>query len=174
MMIMSSKFLLTATALVMGIASVSMPASAAKGDRDGKRDKRDVAVKEQVVKYETRSQAGHVRRGGEIFDRIDARQARQANRIQQGIRSGELTRREAARLKEQQAYIRELERKAERDGRITPAERARIRAAQNAASRAIFHEKNDAQERGRRFGYGPRFGHGAGKFWHKRWFWAAR
>ena len=80
-------------------------------------------------------------------DIIDRRQANQAKRIDQGIRSGELTRAEAARLKAQQAYIRELERKAERDGRVTRAEKARIQAAQNAASRSIYAEKHDAQKR---------------------------
>ncbi len=82
-------------------------------------------------------------------DIIDRRQANQAQRIDQGIRSGQLTRAEAAKLKAQQAYIRDLERKAERDGRVTRAEKARIQAAQNAASRSIYVEKHDAQSRNR-------------------------
>lgn len=85
-------------------------------------------------------------------DQIDRRQAKQAHRIEQGLRSGELTRFEALKLKSQQAYIRALERRAEADGRVTRAERARIRAAQDRASRAIYAEKHDGQKRG--FGWG--------------------
>ncbi|MGW8205637.1 MAG: hypothetical protein ACWGMY_01610 [Hyphomicrobiaceae bacterium] len=84
-----------------------------------------------------------------IYDRVDVRRAEQAQRIQQGIRSGELTRAEAAKLKAQQAQIRHLERKAERDGRNTRSERARINAAQNASSRSIYAEKHDSQDRNR-------------------------
>jgi hypothetical protein len=82
-------------------------------------------------------------------DIIDRRQSNQASRIEQGIRSGQLTRAEAAKLKAEQARIAAMERAAERDGRVTRSEKARIQAAQNAASRHIYQEKNDAQSRNR-------------------------
>ena len=43
-------------------------------------------------------------------DRVDARQARQADRIEHGIRNGSLTRQEAARLKAEQERIAAMER----------------------------------------------------------------
>lgn len=84
-------------------------------------------------------------------DQIDRRQSKQAHRIEQGIKSGQLTRFEAAKLKVQQAYIRSLERRAKADGHLSPAERARIAAAQKKAGRAIRAEKHDGQKR--RFGF---------------------
>lgn len=80
-------------------------------------------------------------------DRIDARQNRQADRIEQGLRDGSLTRNEAARLRAEQGRIAEMERHAERDGRISAAERARIEAAQRAASRNIYSERHDFENR---------------------------
>jgi hypothetical protein len=101
-----------------------------------------------------------------IYDRVDVRRAEQTQRIQQGIRTGELNRSEAAKLKAQQAHIRYLERKAERDGRNTRSERARINAAQNASSRSIYAEKHDSQDRNRRFG--KRYGWNKGAVPHKK------
>lgn len=101
-----------------------------------------------------------------IYDRVDVRRAEQAQRIQQGFRSGELTRAEAAKLKAEQAHIRHLERKAERDGRNTRSERARITAAHNASSRSIYAEKHDSQDRNRRFG--KRYGWNKGAVPHKK------
>jgi hypothetical protein len=80
-------------------------------------------------------------------DRIDRRQERQEFRIRQGVASGELTRREYWRLEREQAYIRGLERNAEADGYVSPYERARIRAVQDAASRRIHEERHDGQRR---------------------------
>lgn len=120
---MNRKFLLSATALVIGASAAALPASAA--------DK---------------------------FDRTDVRQAKQTARIQQGIRSGQLTRYELAKLQAQQAHIRHLEKKAERDGRISPAERARIEHAQDRASRSIYAEKHDNDARNHRFGKRRWFG----------------
>ena len=81
---------------------------------------------------------------------IDKRQAFQAQRIEQGRRSGELTRGEYAKLKFEQSRIAAMERRAKADGHLSHSERARIRAAQNAASRHIAHETHDSQRRGYR------------------------
>ncbi len=78
---------------------------------------------------------------------IDARQASQERRIQQGVRSGELTRSEYYKLEAEQARIRQLERQAKADGYVSPAERARIRDAQNQASKHIYQEKHDGERR---------------------------
>lgn len=81
--------------------------------------------------------------------RIDRRQDMQQHRIEQGIRSGEITRGEAYRLQTEQARIRELERDAKRDGRVDRHEAARIERAQDQASRHIREEKHDSEARGK-------------------------
>ncbi len=60
-------------------------------------------------------------------DWIDDRQANQMQRIEQGLRYGQLTRAEYNRLVEQQREIARLERILERDGRLSYAERAAAR-----------------------------------------------
>lgn len=78
---------------------------------------------------------------------IDQRQANQERRIDQGIASGQLNAREAARLDREQHRIDRMENRAKADGVVTDRERARIAAAQNRASRHIAREKHDRQGR---------------------------
>ena len=77
--------------------------------------------------------------------RIDAREARQQQRIDQGVASGELTPRETARLERGQAHVQTMEANAKADGVVTPQERGRITHAQNVQSRRIHRQKHDAQ-----------------------------
>lgn len=77
--------------------------------------------------------------------RIDQRQANQEQRIDQGIASGQLNEKEAARLNKQQDHLDNLENKAKVDGTVTNKERAKIGYAQGHASRHIAREKHDAQ-----------------------------
>jgi hypothetical protein len=79
--------------------------------------------------------------------RIDRRQANQEKRIDQGVASGELTKREARRLTRQQNRIDKAENAAKADGTVTAQERARLTKAQNRTSRHIHRQKHDAQER---------------------------
>jgi len=76
---------------------------------------------------------------------IDRVQDAQAQRIEQGRYSGELTRREYWRLKSEQAKIAELEAAAKRDGVVTSREYRAIRDAQQEASRHIYQETHDGQ-----------------------------
>ncbi len=79
---------------------------------------------------------------------VNARERRQERRIHQGVRSGELTRREAGRLQAREAKIRVDEAYARRSGgRFTARERARIQREQNRASRHIYRQKHDGQDR---------------------------
>ena len=77
--------------------------------------------------------------------RIDQRQANQERRIEQGEKSGQLTKKEAARLEKGQARIQKMEDKATADGKVTAKERARIEKAQDRESRRIYREKHDKQ-----------------------------
>ena len=78
---------------------------------------------------------------------INARQRNEQTRIRQGVRSGELTRPEAARLRAREADIRQDKRAAKADGVVTRDERQDIRQDERQASRAIYRQKHDRQER---------------------------
>ena len=80
-------------------------------------------------------------------NRIDQREARQEQRIQRGVQSGQITHREYRQLESAQGRIRSLERQARRDGHIDRYEAAQINRAQNAADRRIWREKHDADRR---------------------------
>lgn len=76
---------------------------------------------------------------------IDKRQEMQQKRIDQGVKSGELNKREAARLQRRQDRIENMEQKAKADGTVTKKERARIHHAQNQESQRIHRQKHDRQ-----------------------------
>src|SRR2546423_743972 len=78
--------------------------------------------------------------------RVDARQANQEARIQQGVQSGQLTSKEAAKLEKGQARVQAMENKAKADGKVTPKERAQLAKAQNKQSRKIAKQKHDRQK----------------------------
>lgn len=79
--------------------------------------------------------------------RINARQAQQKDRTKQGVATGELTRKETLRLADEQRAIKAQERRYKADGVLTPTERAKLKHAQNRASRHIAAQKHDAQRR---------------------------
>ncbi len=74
------------------------------------------------------------------------RNVNQQQRIEEGLKSGQLTTKEAARLEREQARISRTEKKALRDGTLDASEKARIANLQNQASRDIKAEKNDAAQ----------------------------
>ena len=73
------------------------------------------------------------------------RDVNQQNRIEQGLKSGQLTTKEAGKLEREEAHIDKMESNALKDGKMTDAEKQRIERAQNNASRDIYREKHDAQ-----------------------------
>ena len=76
---------------------------------------------------------------------VDKRQANQETRIQQGVQSGQLTPKEAAKLEKGQAKVQAAEDKAKADGVVTPKERAKLAKKQNKQSKKIYKEKHDKQ-----------------------------
>lgn len=79
---------------------------------------------------------------------INDRQRDQQQRIRQGVRSGELTRREARRLEGEQARIYRNEARARHSGgEFTARERLRIQRQLNHSSRDIYRQKHDRQDR---------------------------
>lgn len=83
----------------------------------------------------------------EATPRVDQRQHNQAQRIRQGVASGELTRAETRRLVNGQQHVRRVERRVKADGDVTARERVRLDHAQDVQSRRIYRQKHDAQDR---------------------------
>ena len=76
---------------------------------------------------------------------VDQRQVNQERRIDQGVASGELTPREAARLERGQDRVENMEARAKSDGVVTRRERAKLQQAQDVESRRIHRQKHDRQ-----------------------------
>jgi hypothetical protein len=75
---------------------------------------------------------------------VDQREARQQQRIAEGVENGSLKPGQTARLERREAKIHnEIKRdRAANGGHLTPAERAKINREQNRASRAIYRNKH--------------------------------
>ncbi|MGO9395133.1 MAG: hypothetical protein ACLP7A_11030 [Desulfobaccales bacterium] len=74
---------------------------------------------------------------------IDAREQHQQQRIQRGIKSGQLTPGEANHLEKQQGRIEATEDRMKADGNLTRRDRARLTRMQNRASRNIYRKKHN-------------------------------
>lgn len=74
------------------------------------------------------------------------RNANQQERIEQGLKSGELNTREAAKLEREESRVDRMQANALKDGNLSPEEAARINKAQNKVSSDIYNEKHDAQK----------------------------
>lgn len=82
---------------------------------------------------------------GDRTPRINARQHRQQQRIANGIKSGQLTSKEAAHLEKREAHI-QAEKKADKaNGPMTTQERRQLTRQQNRTSRAIYRKKHNAR-----------------------------
>jgi hypothetical protein len=72
------------------------------------------------------------------------RDVNQQQRIEQGLKNGSLNTREASKLEAGESRIDKMEANAEKDGKLSPAEKARIQRAQNQESRDINRAENNA------------------------------
>ena len=80
--------------------------------------------------------------------RINQRQDRQQQRIFRGVANGELTGREFYRLERQQGRIAGFEARSRADGNgLNWRERYRLERMQDRASRNIYRQKHDRQDR---------------------------
>jgi hypothetical protein len=73
------------------------------------------------------------------------RDANQQQRIENGLKSGQLNTREAGRLEREQQAIDRMQAQDMKDGKMTAAEQQKLKRAQNRASADIYREKHDAQ-----------------------------
>lgn len=79
---------------------------------------------------------------------VGARANHLQGRINQGVRSGELTGREAVRLQVQENHLRrEIARDRVDGGGLTAHERAKIQHHENQLSRRVYVQKHDGQRR---------------------------
>lgn len=77
----------------------------------------------------------------------DKRQEHQKDRIKGGVKSGELTKKEARDLAKGQKRIRHMKKKAAEDGEVTDEERRRIRKARKRQSGKIYRKKHNRRNR---------------------------
>jgi len=76
-----------------------------------------------------------------------ARQHNQTHRINQGVKSGELTHEETRDLRKDKREIRQQKRAAKADGTVTVQERKDLHKSLNESSQNIYEEKHDAEKR---------------------------
>ena len=85
---------------------------------------------------------------GSIPAQVKDRQKVQQGRIKQGVRSGELTKKEAVKIEKKEAKLHQEIKKDRADGPgLTPKERVKIDRKQDKLSREIAKEKHDKQAR---------------------------
>lgn len=77
---------------------------------------------------------------------IERRQINQERRIDQGVKSGQLTPAEAGRLEAQQATIQQQEERMKSDGNLSASERRALARQQNRASRNIYRKKHNVRQ----------------------------
>ena len=101
-------------------------------------------------------------------DRLERRIERQHMRIKQGVNNGELTRREAKRLRKEHRRIKHLKRNYLSDGRLNHRERHSLENKLDRASKHIYRMKhNDNYKYFRRGWYGDRYAHGGRSYLYK-------
>lgn len=77
---------------------------------------------------------------------IQKREQNQQQRIDQGVKSGQLTPREAGKLEAQQAKIKQDEERMKSDGNLTKQERRKLTREQNRASKNIYRKKHNEKK----------------------------
>jgi hypothetical protein len=80
---------------------------------------------------------------------INQRKSDQQDRIANGVKSGQLTAGETARLEHQEAGINKEERgmRAQDNGHLTKQDRSTIHSQQNQESRRIYRDKHNSKVR---------------------------
>ena len=74
------------------------------------------------------------------------RDVNQEKRIEQGVKSGELTTKEASKLERDESRVDKVEAKALSDGKLTNTEKRSIEQEQNKVSKEIYREKHNRRQ----------------------------
>ena len=86
--------------------------------------------------------------GISFADNIKQREKRQQKRINRGVQSGELTKKEALKIEKKEAQLpRQIKKDRSDGGGLTVKERAKIHKKQDKLSRRLAKEKHDDQKR---------------------------
>jgi hypothetical protein len=80
-----------------------------------------------------------------VVAKDEQRDVNQQQRIEQGLKSGELSTKEAGQLERDETRIDKMESRDLKDGKMSAAEQAKLKAAENKASQDIYAQKHDAQ-----------------------------
>jgi len=123
-----------------------------RADRAANGGKLTAAEKQQVNKqqnqlskqiYNDKHNANTAKYGN---NKVDQRRENQQDRIAQGVKSGQLTAGETAKLENQQKGINQQVKadRAANGGKLTPGEKGQINKEQNAASKNIYNKKHNA------------------------------
>jgi hypothetical protein len=118
------------------------PAEKARLEREQNNASRDINRLENNAQKGNPNSASSQRMQADVQRNINQQQ-----RIEQGLKAGQLTNKEAGRLERGEAKVDRREAHAGRDGHVSAAEQRRIQGAENHESRKIHHEKHDAQHR---------------------------
>jgi hypothetical protein len=80
-------------------------------------------------------------------EKIKDRKQNQQKRIAQGVKSGQLTPRETARIEHNESKINKEVRRDRREngGNLTNKEKAQVNRQQNKVSKEIYNQKHDGQ-----------------------------
>jgi hypothetical protein len=80
-------------------------------------------------------------------NKVGQRRENQQDRIAQGVKSGQLTASETAKLENQQKGINQQVKadRAANGGKLTPGEKTQVNKEQNAASKNIYNKKHNAK-----------------------------
>jgi hypothetical protein len=83
-------------------------------------------------------------------NKVDQRRENQQDRIAQGVKSGQLTAGETAKLENQEKGINQQVKadRAANGGKLTPGEKAQVNKEQNQESKKIYNKKHNAKTQG--------------------------
>jgi hypothetical protein len=84
---------------------------------------------------------------GQVTPGADKRQSNQKHRVKKGVKSGEITKREAKSLHKSTKEAKRYEAKAKSDGKVTWKERTRLQHKENKSSRKIYRTKHNNRDR---------------------------
>jgi hypothetical protein len=118
------------------------PAEKARLAREQNRVSRDIYRDKHNAQTGNPNSASSERMQADVQRNINQQQ-----RIEQGVKSGSLGKRETARLERGEARIDRAEARAGADGKVGPREQRRIQRAENRESRRIYREKHDGDKK---------------------------
>jgi hypothetical protein len=79
-----------------------------------------------------------------VAEQDQQRDVNQQERIEQGLKSGELSTKEAGHLERDEQHVDRMEARDLKSGSMSPAEQAKLNTAENKTSSAIYNDKHNA------------------------------